>query len=62
MIFDVENWPWKSNFGTFWHLPINPILKIQQFKNLTTRITIKLQLHQKPCTLFSMYLQCHLSL
>ena len=22
MIFDVENWLWKSDFGTFWHLPI----------------------------------------
>ena len=20
MIFDIENWPWKSDFGTFWHL------------------------------------------
>ena len=29
MIFDIENWLWKSNFGTFWHLPIVPILKIQ---------------------------------
>ena len=28
MIFDVENWIWKS-FGTFWHLSITPILKIQ---------------------------------
>ena len=26
---DLENWLWKSNFGIFWHLPINPILKIQ---------------------------------
>ena len=27
---DSDNfWHWKSNFGTFWHLPINPILKIQ---------------------------------
>ena len=25
MIFDVE----KSEFGTFWHLPITPIRKIQ---------------------------------
>ena len=24
-IFDVENWLWKSNFGTFWHLLITPI-------------------------------------
>ena len=33
MIFDGENGFWKSNFGTFWHLPNpnNPILKIQQF-------------------------------
>ena len=21
MIFDIENWLCKSNFGTFWHLP-----------------------------------------
>ena len=26
MIFYIENSLWKSNFGTFWHLPINPIL------------------------------------
>ena len=31
MIFDIENWLWKSNFGTFWHLPTTPILKIQYF-------------------------------
>ena len=30
-IFDIENWLWKSNFGTFWHLLITPILIIQQF-------------------------------
>ena len=29
MIFDIENWLWKSNFGTFWQLAINPKLKIQ---------------------------------
>ena len=27
MIFEIENWLWK--FGTFWHLPITPIRKIQ---------------------------------
>ena len=26
IIFDIEHWLWKSNFGTFWHLPVNPIL------------------------------------
>ena len=31
VIFDIENWHWKSNFGTFWYLPINSILKIQSF-------------------------------
>ena len=29
--FDIENWLWKSNFGTFWQLTINPKLKIQSF-------------------------------
>ena len=31
IIFDIDNWLRKSNFGTFWHLPINPIHKIQSF-------------------------------
>ena len=29
MIFQVENWLWKSNFGTFWQLAVNQKLKIQ---------------------------------
>ena len=30
MIFDMENWLWKSNLGTFWHLATTLlILKIQ---------------------------------
>ena len=29
MIFDIDNWLWKSNFGTFWQLAINPTLKTQ---------------------------------
>ena len=32
MIFDIENWLWKSNFGTFWQLAINPKLKTQNSK------------------------------
>ena len=28
MIFDIKNWHWKPNFGTFLHLPITPNLKI----------------------------------
>ena len=32
MIFDIENWLLKVKLkGTIWHLPITPILKIQQF-------------------------------
>ena len=34
-IFDVENWVWKSDIGTFWHLPITSIRQIQWF-HLTT--------------------------
>ena len=54
MIFDIENWVWKSNFGTFWQLTINPKLNhfpwvyeflgknllYPLFKNSTTRIAI----------------------
>ena len=29
MIFNIENWLWKLKFGTFQHLPIKKILKIQ---------------------------------
>ena len=29
IIFDTENWLWKSNFGYFRHLSITPIIKIQ---------------------------------
>ena len=29
MIFDIKNWLWKSNFGSFWQLAINPKLKTQ---------------------------------
>ena len=31
-IFDKENWLRKSNFGTFWELPVNPKLKTQNSK------------------------------
>ena len=30
-IFGLENWLWKTNFCSFWHLPIDPILKIQPY-------------------------------
>ena len=30
-IFDIENWLWKYNFGTFWGPGTKSIYKIQQF-------------------------------
>ena len=57
MIFDIENWLWKSNFGTFWHLPTTPIHKIQQFpldilfltKNLSNFVSLTWKLHNRYC-------------
>ena len=31
LIFDIENWLWKYNFGTFWGPGTMSIYKIQQF-------------------------------
>ena len=31
MIFDKENWLWKSDIGTFWQFPAKPIYKIGYF-------------------------------
>ena len=31
MIFDIENWPWESNFCIFWQLFTTPILQICWF-------------------------------
>ena len=42
MLFDVENWLWKSDFGTFWHLLITPITKFNDF------IRLQLIFSQKP--------------
>ena len=32
MIFHLESWLWKANFGTFWHLPTTPIRKIRKIQ------------------------------
>ena len=45
MIFDIENWLWKSNFGTFWQIPIDSKAKIflilyPPFENSKTPIAI----------------------
>ena len=31
IIFDLENWLWKTNFGTYWHLPITQFSKFDNF-------------------------------
>ena len=31
MIFDIENWLWNSNFGTFWHSPLVQFSKFNNF-------------------------------
>ena len=31
IIFDIESWLLKSNFGTFWQFTVNPKLKLQSF-------------------------------
>ena len=47
MIFEIDYWLRKSNFGTFWHPTIIPILKIQSFP---LRILIFGQnRHNAPC-------------
>ena len=56
IIFDIENWLWKSNFGTFWHLPIRLISKIQSFhydwflvRNLPNFVSLPWKLHNRYC-------------
>ena len=33
IIFYVENWLWKSDFGTFWHLPTITPIKFAKFND-----------------------------
>ena len=55
MIFDIENWLWKSNFGTFWQLAINP--KLNNFlwvywflcKNVSNFVPPVWKLHNTYC-------------
>ena len=57
MIFDIENWFRKSNFGIFWHLPIIPIPKFNNFlwvcwfldKNLSNFVSPVWKLHNPYC-------------
>ena len=58
MIFDIDNWLWKSDFGTFWHFPITPICKnpliLFDFswflaKNLSDFVSLPWKLHNRYC-------------
>ena len=50
MIFDIENWLWKSNFGTFWQLA-NNFLWVCWFlgKNLSNFVSPVWKLHNPYC-------------
>ena len=41
LIFDIENWLWKYNFGTYWGPGTMSIYKIQQFHLNTTDFLAK---------------------
>ena len=62
MIFYIENWLWKSTFGTFWHLPttdqfskFNKFLWVCWFlcKNLSNFVSLVLKLHNRKCHILS---------
>ena len=38
MIVDIGNCLWKSNFGTFWHLPMSLYNMLNFFKNFTKQV------------------------
>ena len=58
MIFDIENWLWKSNCGTFWQLAINPKLKFWFLgKNLSDFVSPVWKLHNRYC--HSMHCKMH---
>ena len=40
---------WKSNFGTFWHLPIKPIFKIQYFPLGMSFLSLPWKLKNRYC-------------
>ena len=49
LIFDIENWLWKYNFGTFWGPGTMSIYKIQQFHLNTVNFwakTLHFRTHQ----------------
>ena len=57
MIFEIENWLWKSNLGTFWHLPLHQFAKFNSFfwvcwflvQNLPYFISFPWILHNRNC-------------
>ena len=66
MIFDIEDWHWKSNFGTFWQLAITPkfnnFLWVRWFlgKNISNFVPTVWKLHDPCC--HNMYSQLTVNL
>ena len=44
MIFDIENWLWKSNFGTFWQLAIMETIRYDIMKVISGNLSLTLLL------------------
>ena len=63
IIFDIENWLWKSNFGTIWHLPLTQFSKFNHFvwvcwflgKNLSNFVPPVWKLHNPYCHNIDLY-------
>ena len=57
MIFDIANWLWKSNIGTFWKLATTPIVYLVisfdyswfLAKKLSNFVSLPLNLHNRYC-------------
>ena len=63
MIFEIGNWLWKSNFGTFWQLAIIQISKFNNFlwvywflgKNISNFVSPVWTLHNPYCHNVQLY-------
>ena len=62
IIFNIENWLRKSNFGTFWHVPNpqNSIINWYLGKNLSNFVPPAWKLHNPYCNIF--FIPIHVSM
>ena len=67
IIFDIENWLWKSNFLNFWHLPytISQNSRITfdyswfLAKNLSNFVSLPWKLHNRYCHTWTTMVETH---